>query len=128
LLLNASGKERELGSISVHFVFGSLLNVILLMPVVAADSPPPPLLLHLFSFFIIIKKYFYPMASVLSDPRQKIGYMAPVLKQPRHKTGYMASGDNRGQKGYLLASPQYASVPDPRQNVENNRGRKPLLH
>jgi len=38
------------------------------------------------------------MASVLSDPRQKTGYMAPVLKQPRHKTGYMASGDNRGQK------------------------------
>jgi len=40
----------------------------------------------------------------------------------------MASGDNRGQKIYLLASPQYASVPDPRQNVENNRGRKPFLH
>jgi len=68
------------------------------------------------------------MASVISDPRQKTRYMAPVLKQPRHKTGYMASGDNQGPKGYLLASPQYASVPDPRQNVENNRGRKPLLH
>jgi len=81
-----------------------------------------------FSFMIIIKKYFYPMASVLSDPRQKTGYMAPVLKQLRHKTGYMASGDNRGQNGYLLASPQYASVPDLRQNVENNRDRKPLLH
>jgi len=37
------------------------------------------------------------MASVLSDPRQKTGYMAPILKQPRHKTGYMASGDNRGR-------------------------------
>jgi len=68
------------------------------------------------------------MASVLSDPRQKTVYMAPVLKQPRHKTGSMASGDNRGQKVYILASPQYVSVPDPRQNVENNRGRKPLLH
>jgi len=55
-------------------------------------------------------------------------YMAPFLKQPRHKTGYMASGDNRGQKGYILASLQYASVPDPRQNMKNNRGRKPLLH
>jgi len=40
----------------------------------------------------------------------------------------MISGNNRGQKGYLLASPQYASVPDPRQNEENNRGKKPLLH
>jgi len=68
------------------------------------------------------------MASVLSDPRQKTVYMAPVLKQPRHKTRSMASGDNWGQKVYLLASPQYASVPDPRKNVENNRGRKPLLH
>jgi len=68
------------------------------------------------------------MASVLTDPRQKAVYMAPVSKQPRHKTGSMASGDNRGQKVYLLASPQYASVPDPRQNAENNRGRKPLLH
>jgi len=57
----------------------------------------------------------------------KTGYMAPVLKQLRHKTGYMASGDNRGQKG-LLASPQYASVPDLRQNMKNNRDRKPLLY
>jgi len=68
------------------------------------------------------------MASVLTDPRQKAVYMAPVLKQLRHKTGSMASGDNRGQKVYLLASPQYVSVPDPRQNAENKRGRKPLLH
>ena len=68
------------------------------------------------------------MVSVLSDPRQKTGYMAPVWRQPRHKTGYMASGDNRGQKGYLLASPQYVSISDPRQNVKNNRGRKPLVH
>ena len=41
---------------------------------------------------------------------------------------YMAPGDDRGQKVYLLTSPQYASVPDPRQNVENNEGRKPLLY
>jgi len=46
----------------------------------------------------------------------------------RHKRDSMASGKNRGQKGYLLASPQYASVPDPRQNEKNNRGKKPLLH
>jgi len=54
--------------------------------------------------------------------------MASVLADPRDKRGYMASGKNRGQKGYLLASPQYASVPDPRQNEENNQGKKPLLH
>jgi len=54
--------------------------------------------------------------------------MASVLTDPRHKTGSMASGDNRGQKVNFLASPQYASVPDPRQNAEINRGRKPLLH
>jgi len=62
----------------------------------------------------IKKKNLLPMASVLTDPR--------------HKTGSMASGDNRGQKVNFLASPQYASVPDPRQNAEINRGRKPLLH
>jgi len=41
------------------------------------------------------KKKLSPMASVLTDPRQKDVYMAPVSKQPRHKTGSMASGDNR---------------------------------
>jgi len=63
-----------------------------------------------------------------STPENETGNMAPVLKQPKHKSGYMASGDNRGQKGYILASPQYASVRDPRQNVKNNRDKKPLLH
>jgi len=63
-----------------------------------------------------------------SPPENETGYMAPVLKQPKHKSGYMASGDNRGQKGYILASPQYVSVRDPRQNVKNNRDKKPLLH
>jgi len=68
------------------------------------------------------------MASVLVDPRQKRNPMAPVHLKPRHKRDSMASGNNRGQKGYLLASPQYASVPDPRQNEENNRGKKPLVY
>jgi len=54
--------------------------------------------------------------------------MASVLTDPRHKTESMALGDNRGQKVHLLASPQYASVPDPRQNVKNNRDKKPFLH
>ena len=46
---------------------------------------------------------------------------------PRQKWNSMASGNNRGQKGCLLVSPEYASVPDPRHNEENNRGEKPLL-
>jgi len=41
---------------------------------------------------------------------------------------FYASGDNRGQKAPLLASPQYTSVLKPRQNAKNNRGQKPLLH
>jgi len=77
---------------------------------------------------LIKKKYFYHMASVLVDPRQKRNLMAPVHLEPRHKRDSMASCNNRGQKGYLLASPQYASVSDPRQNEKNNRGKKPLLH
>ena len=51
--------------------------------------------------FELKKKYLSPMASVLTDPRQKTVYMASVLKQPRHKIGSMASGDNRDQKVYL---------------------------
>jgi len=54
--------------------------------------------------------------------------MVPVHLESRHKRDFMASGNNRGQKRYLLASPQYAPVPDPRQNEENNLGKKPLLH
>ena len=54
--------------------------------------------------------------------------MASVLMDPVQKRDSMASGNNRGQKEILLASPQYASVPDPRQNEKNNRGKKPLLH
>ena len=61
------------------------------------------------------------MVESRSLPEKLMADMAPVLKQPRHKSGYMASGDNRGPKGYILASPQYISVPDPRQNVKNNR-------
>ena len=68
------------------------------------------------------------MASVLVDPRQKRNPMAPIHLEPRHKRDSMASGNNQGQKGYLLASPQYASILDLRQNEENNRGKKPLLH
>ena len=76
---------------------------------------------------LIKKKYFYHMASVLVDLRQKRNPMAPVHLEPRHKRDSMASGNNRAKRGYLLASPQYASVLDPRQNEENNWGKKPLL-
>ena len=72
--------------------------------------------------------YIYHMASVLVDPRHKRNPMAPVHLELRHKRNSMVSGNNRGQKGYLLASPQYASVPDLRQNEENNRNKKSLLH
>jgi len=48
---------------------------------------------------------------------------------PRQKNESMASVlETRGQKPPLLASPQYASVLEPRQNTKNNRSQKPLLH
>ena len=40
--------------------------------------------------------------------------MASILMDSGQKRDFMASSNNRGQKGYLLASPHYASVPDPR--------------
>jgi len=46
--------------------------------------------------------------------------MASVLMDPGQKRDFMASGNNRGQK-------VHASVPDPRQNEKNNRGKKLLL-
>ena len=50
------------------------------------------------------------------------------LRYPRQKKRFMASVNTRGQKVWLLISPQYASVLKPRQNNKNNRGQKPLLH
>jgi len=49
-----------------------------------------------YEIFNFKKKYWTPMASVLPYPRQK--------------TNSMASGDNRGQRGCLLASPQKPSL------------------
>ena len=46
-----------------------------------------------------LKKYFYHMASVLVDTRQKRNPMAPIYLEPRHKRDSMASGNNRGQNG-----------------------------
>jgi len=76
----------------------------------------------------------------LRYPRQKKRFMAPV--NTRGQKSYLLASpqyasvlkprqnnkNNRGQKSYLLASPQYASVLKPRQNNKNNRGQKPILH
>ncbi|QCD81270.1 hypothetical protein DEO72_LG2g1595 [Vigna unguiculata] len=72
------------------------------------------------SFTIWLRFYF--------GPRQKWNTMAVVHLEPRHKRNSMASGNNRGQKECLLASSQYVSVLDPRQNEENNRDKKYLVH
>jgi len=50
------------------------------------------------------------------------------LRYPRQKKRFMVSVNTRGQKSYLLASPQYASVLKSRQNNKNNQGQKRLLH
>ena len=50
------------------------------------------------------------------------------LRYPRQKKRFMASVNTRGQKSYLLTSPQYASILKPRQNNKNNQDQKPLLH
>ena len=72
-------------------------------------------------------QHFFKIVNCSPTPERPLQGIWKVVLCDR-ETGYMASSDNRGQKGYILVSPQYASIPDPRQNVKNNRGRKPLLH
>ena len=59
---------------------------------------------------------------VQSKPRQKAGSMASGAVKIEAEGPSMASVLNRGQK------PQYASVPEPVQNIKNNRCQRPLLH
>ena len=54
--------------------------------------------------------------------------MASVLSDPRQKIDFMALGETEAKRGCLLGSPQYVSVLKLRQNHESNRGQKPSLH
>jgi len=67
-------------------------------------------------------------AAVLMVVRAKYPYGFGSSKNRGRKVRPMASVDTRGHKSPFFASPQYASVLEPRQNIKNNRGQKPLLH
>ena len=70
--------------------------------------------------FFLKKRPIWPR--VQSKPRQKAGSMASGAVKIEAEGPSMASVLNRGQK------PQYASVPEPVQNIKNNRCQRPLLH
>jgi len=63
-----------------------------------------------------------------NDGASEVPLWLRVLGNRGRKVPPMASVDTRGQKPPFFASPQYASVLEPRQNIKNNRGQKPLLH
>jgi len=69
------------------------------------------------------------MASGGTENRgQKVGSMASGLSEPRQKGTLWLRFLTEAKSCALLASPQYASVPEPVQNMINNRYQRPFLH
>ena len=68
------------------------------------------------------------MASGGTENRgQKAGFMASGSSEPRQKVTLWLRFLTEAKSYDFLASPQYASVPEPVQNIENNRYQKPFL-
>jgi len=59
---------------------------------------------------------------------QKVGSMASGSSEPRQKGTLWLRFLTEAKSSALLASPQYASVPEPMQNMINNRCQRPFLH
>jgi len=69
------------------------------------------------------------MASGGTENRgQKGGSMASGSSEPRQKGTLWLRFLTEAKSCALLASPQYASVPEPVQNMINNRCQRPFLH
>ena len=56
------------------------------------------------------------------------GSMASGSIEPRQKGALWLRFVTEAKSYALFASPQYASVPEPVQNIENNRCQRPFLH
>ena len=63
-----------------------------------------------------------------SRRKKKMTLWPRVPLQPRQKTTLWPRVITGAKRSLLLASPQYTSVLKSKQNYENNRGQKPLLH
>jgi len=75
------------------------------------------------------KKKEAHMASGGTENRgQKVGSMASGSFEPRQKGTLWLWFLTEAKSCALLASPQYASVPEPVQNMINNRCQRPFLH
>jgi len=59
---------------------------------------------------------------------KRSGSMASGFLEPRQKGALWLRFLNEAKSYALLASPQYASVPEPVQNIKNNRCQSPFLH
>jgi len=69
------------------------------------------------------------MASGGTENRgQKAGFMASGSSEPRQKVTLWLRFLTEAKSYALLASPQYASVPEPMQNMIKNRCQRPFLH
>ena len=69
------------------------------------------------------------MASGGTENRgQKVGSMASGSSEPRQKGTLWLRALTEAKSCALLASPQYASVREPVQNMINNRCQRPFLH
>jgi len=75
------------------------------------------------------KKRVAHMASGGTENRgQKVGSMASGSSEPRQKGTLWLRALTEAKSCALLASPQYASVREPVQNMINNRCQRPFLH
>jgi len=68
------------------------------------------------------------MVSVRQKQGQKSSPYGFELRRIEAKKGVLTSVNTWGQKLPLFASPQYATVLEPGQNIKSNWGQKPLLH
>jgi len=87
---------------------------------------------------VLVKVWPWQRLSTISMARMSAAMLMVV--QAKYPCGFgssenrgrkvppMASVDTRGQKSPFFASPQYASILEPGQNIKNNRSQKPLLH
>jgi len=76
----------------------------------------------------IIKNKLHIWLRVEPKPKQKVGSMASGAFEPRQKRALWLRFSTEAKSYPLLASPQYASVREPMQNIKNNRCQSPFLH
>jgi len=75
-----------------------------------------------------LKKKTHMASGGTKTEAKRLGSMASGSIEPRQKGPLWLRFLTEAKSYALLASPQYASVPEPVQNIKNNRCQIPFLH